>query len=410
MKGNLTALKVTRIRELGMHADGGGLFLQVTRGGRSWVYRYMIAGKTREMGLGSATTITLAEARNRRDDARRLRNQGVDPIEQRRSERAKALLDAAKAMTFRQAASDYVETHEAAWRNAKHRAQWTSTLETYAFPVFGKVSVQCVNTALVLKALEPIWAIKPETASRVRGRVEVILDWAKVRGFREGENPARWRGHLAMILPPRSKVRKVVHHASLPFQEIGAFITDLRARESIAARALEFAILTAARTGEVLGARWSEIDIDARTWTVPEGRMKAGRQHRVSLSHAAIFVLNHMLQHRRDDDFLFPGLRRGKPLSNMALLAALRRMKRKDLTTHGFRATFKTWAAERTNFAREVVEAALAHATGDKVEAAYQRGDLFDKRQKLMDAWAQFCTKGPVSAEVVPMKINFGRS
>jgi integrase len=404
MKGNLTALKVTRIRELGMYPDGGGLFLQVTRGGRSWVYRYMIAGQSREMGLGSAATITLAEARNRRDDARRQRDLGIDPIEQRRNERAKAFLDAARAMTFREAASAYIDAQKTAWRNAKHRAQWASTLETYAFPVFGKVSVQCVDTALVLKALEPIWAVKPETASRVRGRVEVILDWAKVRGFREGENPARWRGHLAMILPPRSKVRKVVHHASLPYREISAFTAELRARESVAARALEFAILTAARTGEVLGGRWSEIDIDGRTWTVPEGRMKAGREHRVSLSDAAIVVIEHMRQHRRDDDLLFPGLKRGKPLSNMALLAVLRRMKRDDLTAHGFRATFKTWAAERTNFAREVVEAALAHVNGDKVEAAYQRGDLFDKRQKLMDSWAEFCVKAPSTAEVVPLR------
>jgi integrase len=403
MKGNLTALKVTRIRELGMYPDGGGLFLQVTKGGRSWVYRYMIAGQSREMGLGSAASISLAEARRRRDDAKRQRDLGIDPIEQRRNERVKALLDAARAMTFREAASAYIDAQKAAWRNAKHRDQWTSTLESYAFPVFGRVSVQSVDTALVLKALEPIWAVKPETASRVRGRIEVILDWAKVRGFREGENPARWRGHLSMILPARSKVRKVVHHASLPYQEIVAFMADLRARESIAARALEFAILTAARTGEVLGAGWSEIDFDARTWVVPEDRMKAGRQHRVSLSDAAIKLLNHVRQHRRDDDLLFPGLKRGKPLSNMALLAVLRRMKRDDLTTHGFRATFKTWAAERTNFAREVVEAALAHVNGDKVEAAYQRGDLFDKRQKLMSAWAEFCTEAPATAQIFPI-------
>jgi integrase len=400
MNGNLTALKVTRLREPGMYPDGGGLFLQVTKSGRSWVYRYMIAGRSREMGLGSAATISLAEARRRRDDAKRKRDLGIDPIEQRRHEKAKAHLDAAKAMTFREAASAYIDANKVAWRNAKHRTQWTSTLETYAYPIFGKVSVQSVDTTLVLKALEPIWSVKPETASRVRGRVEAILDWAKVRGFRDGENPARWRGHLAMILPPRAKVRKVVHHASLPYQEISAFMADLRARESIAAKALEFAILTAARTGEVLGAQWSEIDIDARTWVVPEGRMKAGRQHRVSLSDAAIVVLGHMRQHRRDDDLLFPGLKRGKPLNSRALLAVLRRMKRGDLTTHGFRATFKTWAAERTNFAREVVEAALAHVNGDKVEAAYQRGDLFDKRQALMSAWADFCTKVPVMAEI----------
>jgi len=387
MKGNLAALRVTRLREPGMYPDGGGLFLQVTQGGgRSWVYRYMIAGQSREMGLGSASTITLAEARNRRDDARRLRDQGIDPIEQRKREKAKALLNAAKAMTFREA------------------AQWTSTLETYVYPVFGRVSVQSIDTTLVLKALEPIWSVKPETASRVRGRVEVILDWAKVRGLREGENPARWRGHLTLILPPRSKVRKVVHHASLPYQEIGAFMAALGARESIAARALEFTILTAARTGEVLGAGWSEIDLDARTWIVPERRMKAGRQHRVSLSDAAIELLDHVRQHRRDDDLLFPGLKRGKPLSNMALLAVLRRMKRDDLTAHGFRATFKTWAAERTNFAREVVEAALAHVNGDKVEAAYQRGDLFEKRKMLMSAWAEFCAKTPSTAEVVPLR------
>jgi integrase len=410
MKGNLTALKVTHFCEPGMYADGGGLFLQVAKGGgRSWVYRYMIAGRSREMGIGSATTITLAEARNRRDDAKRQRDQGTDPIEQRKHKKAKAHLDAVRSMTFREAASAYIDANKVAWRNAKHRAQWASTLETYAYPIFGKVSVQSVDTILVLKALEPIWSVKPETASRVRGRVETILDWAKVRGFREGENPARWRGHLAMILPPRSKVRKVVHHASLPYQEISAFMADLRERESIAARALEFAILTAARTGEVLGARWSEIDVDARTWTVPEGRMKAGRKHRVSLSDAAIALLSHIRQHRRDDDLLFPGLKRGKPLNNRALLAVLRRMKRDDLTAHGFRATFKTWAAERTNFAREVVEAALAHVNGDKVEAAYQRGDLFDKRQKLMSAWAEFCAKEPVSAAVVPLK-NFGRS
>jgi hypothetical protein len=231
MKGNLTALKVTRLRQPGMYPDGGGLFLQVTKNGRSWVYRYMNAGQSREMGLGSAATISLADARKRRDDAKRQRDLGIDPIEQRRNERAKAFLDAARAMTFREAASAYIDTHKAAWRNAKHRAQWTSTLEAYAYPIFGKASVQSVDTTLVLKALEPIWAVKPETASRVRGRVEVILDWAKVRGFREGENPARWRGHLAMILPPRSKVRKVVHHTSLPYREIGAFMADLRARE-----------------------------------------------------------------------------------------------------------------------------------------------------------------------------------
>ena len=276
------------------------------------------------------------------------------------------------------------------------------TLKTYASPVFGKVAVQAVDVALVMKALEPIWANKPETASRLRGRIEAILDWAKVRGLRSGENPARWRGHLDHLLPARGKVRRVKHHAALPYIQIATFLDELRRCDGVAARALEFAILTATRTNEVLGARWDEIDLAARVWIIPEPRMKAGREHRVPLSDAAMSVLKFM-QSVRQNEYIFPGDRRAT-LSNMALLMTLRRMNRGDLTTHGFRSTFRTWAAERTAFPREVVEAALAHVVGNKVEAAYQRGDMFDKRRRLMEAWAHFCAKASTTAEIVPIR------
>ena len=262
--------------------------------------------------------------------------------------------------------------------------------------------VQAVDVPFVMKVLDPIWSTKPETASRLRGRIEAILDWAKARGLRIGDNPARWRGHLDHLLPARAKVRSVKHHASLPYSEICTYLEALRCQKGIAAKALEFLILTAARTGEVLGAHWEEIDLPARVWTIPASRMKAGREHRVPLSDAAVSLLKEM-QSDRQNQFVFPGDRRAQ-LSNMALLMVLRRMKHSDITAHGFRATFRTWAAERTNFAREVVEAALAHVVGNKVEAAYQRGDLFDKRRRLMDAWAEFCKKTDAGAKILPLR------
>jgi integrase len=393
--GRLTALKVERAKRPGMYADGGGLYLQVTQGGASWIYRYMLGGRAREMGLGPLALFGLSDARARALDARRLRHEGIDPIEARKAARMQARLDSARAMTFEQCAEAYIEAHRAGWRNAKHAAQWQATLTTYAEPIIGRLPVQAIDTALVLKVLEPIWTTKPETAGRVRGRIESILDWAKVRGYRAGENPARWRGHLDKLLPARGKVRRVEHHAAMSHAALPGFLMTLRQQEGIAARALEFAILTAARTGETLGARYSELDLLDKTWTVPPGRMKAGKAHRVPLSARALAILEEMQSFRPagdPDSYVFPGGKPGRPLSNMAFLMLLRRIGHADLTAHGFRATFKTWASERTGFQNEIVEASLAHVIGSKVEQAYRRGDMFEKRRRLMDAWATFCT------------------
>jgi integrase len=402
----LSLVKVKNAKA-GMWSDGGGLYLQCTsrtdgKLRKSWIFRYASGGRERQMGLGSIAIIGLAEAREKATECRRLHLAGVDPIEHRKAARMQAALDAAKALTFDECRDAYIKAHAAGWRNPKHRQQWQNTLKTYCSPVFGKVSVQAIDVALVMKALEPIWTAKPETASRLRGRIEAILNWAKVRGLRTGENPARWRGHLDHLLPARNKVRKVEHHAALPYEQVGAFMIQLRERDGIAARALEFAILTAARTNEVIGARWDEIDFAAKVWTVPESRMKAGREHRVPLSDAVLTILQAMRSLRQDQD-VFAGDRRSI-LSNMALLMTLRRMGRGDVTAHGFRSTFRTWAAERTGFPREVVEAALAHTTGNKVEAAYQRGDMFEKRRRLMHAWGQFCADAPGAGEIVPLR------
>ena len=387
----LSAVKIANVKQRGLYADGGGLYLQVSRNGsRSWIYRFKQNGRARDMGLGSLTTVSLATAREMAAECRRKRLAGIDPIEHRQTDRREAQLAAARSMTFDQCRDAFIEAHRAGWQNAKHRGQWTASLGSYVTPVFGPLPIQSVDVGLVMKALEPIWSTKPETAARVRGRIERILDWSKVRGFRQGENPARWRGHLDVLLPARSKVRQVEHHAALPYSEIGTFMAALRTREGVAARALEIAILTAARTGEVLGARWDEVGLEAKVWTVPASRMKGGREHRVPLSRAAVALLKNM-QTVGPNDLVFPGDRRGKPLSNMSMLMTLRRMGRSDLTAHGFRSTFRDWAAECTNFPREVAEAALAHVVGDKVEAAYRRGDLFEKRRRLMEAWARHC-------------------
>src|SRR5271166_1665797 len=397
----LSAVEVKGIDRKGMYHDGGGLYLQVSGGGaKSWIYRFMLDGRPREMGLGPVNAISLAEARKRAAECRRMRHDGVDPIEARRTRRDQKKLEAAQSMTFNACAAAYIEAHEASWRNAKHREQWRNTLNSYASPIFGSLPVQAVDVALMMKALEPIWKTKPETASRLRGRIEAVLDWATVRGYRRGENPARWRGHLDKLLPARGKIQKVVHHPALPYSEIADFIAPLRSQEGIAARALEFLILTAARTGEIIGARWDEVDLNDKIWVVPGARMKAGREHRVPLSAAALAILKQMNE-IREGDFVFPGGKKGKPLSNMAMLALLKRMGRDGLTAHGFRSTFRDWVAECSSFPREVVEMALAHTIESKVEAAYRRGDLFPKRRKLMDAWARFCvtTRSPRSAD-----------
>jgi integrase len=410
--GRLTALKVEKAKEPGMYADGGGLYLRVTpEGARNWVLRYMLDRRPRWMGLGPLGLYSLADARARALDARRKRHEGIDPIEARRAERARQRLEAAKSITFKECAEAYIASHRAGWRNEKHKYQWPATLNAFAYPVIGALPVQAVDTGLVLKVLEPIWAKKPETASRVRQRIENILDLAKVRGHRDGENPARWRGHLDKLLPAPSKVRKVEHLAALPYAALSAFLASLRPREAVAARALEFLILTAARTGEAMGARWSEIDLLDKTWTVPAARMKAHREHRVPLSPRALAILGDMeaLYGGVADAYVFPGGKLGKPLSNMSFLMLLRRMELADLTVHGFRATFKTWASECTSFQNEIVEAALAHVIGGKVEQAYRRGDMFEKRRRLMQQWATFCTTTPaqeLQGNVTPLRTN----
>ncbi len=390
----LSARKVATATEPGRYADGRGLYLHIGKGGaKSWVLRYMLAGKAREMGLGAVADVTLQDARRKAGEARALLDAGRDPLEARREEGRQREAEKARAVTFKDAACRYIAAHRAGWRNEKHAAQWDSTLTTYVYPVFGEVAVADVDTGMVLRALEPIWHDKPETATRVRGRIEAVLDWAKAHGYRDREamNPAQWKGHLSHLLPARSKVARVEHHAALPWREVGAFMVDLRNRPATAARALEFAILTAARSGEVFGATWDEVDLADAVWTVPGERMKAGRDHRVPLSPQAVALLEALADESDRTGYVFKGMKKGRPLSGMAMLMLLRRMERGDLTAHGFRSTFRDWAAEATNFQGEVAEAALAHVVGDKVEAAYRRGDLFDKRRRLMETWANHC-------------------
>ena len=395
----LSPRAVASISKRGRYADGGGLYLQISSyDTKAWIYRFTLDGNARQMGLGPLHTVTLAEAREVARECRKQLREGIDPIKHRNVLKATRRLEGVQFMTFRECAEAYIRSHGAAWRNVKHASQWRNTLSTYAYPLFGDLSVQAVDTGLVMKALEPIWAKKPETASRVRGRIEAVLDWASAREFRQGENPARWRGHLDKLLPALSKIRKIKHHAALPYSEIGSFMVELRQRDAIAARGLEFIILTAARTGEAIGATWEEINFAEGVWTIPADRMKSEKEHRVPLSPNAIEVLEGM-RDVRQSDYIFPGNRAKSPLSNMAFLQLLKRMGRDDLTAHGFRSTFRDWAAERTNYPSEVAEMALAHAVGDKVEAAYRRGDLFDKRQKLMNAWAEFCSKVPAESD-----------
>jgi integrase len=404
--GKLSALKVARDLSPGMFADGAGLYLQVSgSGSKSWIYRFWLNGKAREMGLGSLSEVSLSDARVKAGECRRLRQEGVDPIEARKICRAQAALEAAKTITFKAAAANYIASHRAGWRNAKHAAQWESTLTTYAEPVIGALSIQAIDTALVLKVLEPIWKTKPETASRVRGRIEVILDWARVRGLRQGENPARWRGHLQYQLPAKSKLRRVKHHAALAYAELPNFMSELRAQGGVAARALEFTILTAARTGETIGAVWGEINESDKVWIVPTERMKIEREHRVPLAARTLAILKEARSHTPANDYIFAGGKAGKSLSNMAMMELLRRMGRSDITVHGFRSTFRDWAAECTNFPSEVVEMALAHAVGNKVEAAYRRGDLFEKRRRLMTEWASYCNMPKAATStIIPLR------
>jgi integrase len=423
--GRLVAVGLDK-KPPGMHADGGGLYLHVSKsGGRSWILRYMLDGRAREMGLGPLALVPLKQARELAiENRRRVRLDGKDPIDERRATRAKAKLDVANGITFKACAHRYIAAHRAGWKNDKHAAQWPSTLETYVYPICGALPVQAIDTGLVMQVLEQqidggrgkkpvsLWLGRPETASRVRARIESVLDYAKVRGWRTGDNSAVWRGHLDKMLLAPSKAKRAKrratgrgeHHAALPYDEIAPFMAALRGRAAISARALEFTILTAKRTEEVIGGRWKEIDGDL--WTIPAGRMKGEREHRVSLSAAALTVLEAMRDLGGEgDDFVFPGPRAGRPLSNMAMLTLLqKRMQLPQFTVHGFRSTFRDWAAECTAFPAEVAEMALAHVVDDKTEAAYRRDDLLEKRRRLMEAWSAFCAGGAPIGEVIPLR------
>ena len=388
----LNAIKVKNAKKPGYYPDGGGLYLKVTASGsKSWIFRYALGGRERHLGLGAITDVELATARELAAAARAKRGQGIDPIDDRRQGEAQARRDTARALTFKQVAEDYVTNNEPVWKNPKHRQQWRNTLEAYVYPIIGNLAVGQVTTEHVLKILKPIWTTKPETAGRIRGRIEIILNAAKTLGAREGENPATWRGHLSNLLAKQSKIARVKHHSAMPYADVPDFITKLTEHEGFAALAFRLLILTACRTNEVLGARWSEIDMDAGVWTIPGERMKAGREHRVPLSPAALDVLREA-EKVKLNEFVFPGQKRGKPLSNMALLMLLRRFNVAAVTAHGFRSSFRDWASETTAHPSEVVEMALAHTIENKVEAAYRRMDLLDKRLKLMNDWATYCT------------------
>ena len=380
--GRLTARKVKTAKP-GTYLDGQGLRLIVgASGGRKWVCRFMRRGRSQEMGLGGAG-VSLAVARERAADARRMLAAGQNPIDAARLARA-------GRPTFGQVADDFLSAKQSEWRNAKHRAQWEMTLHRYCSPL-RSVPVDEIDTAAVLEVLQPLWASIPETASRVRGRIETVLDAARARGLigPHEANPARWRGHLDKLLPKRQKLTRG-HHAAMPFADVPQFMARLRKRDAVAALALEFTILTAARSGEVLGARWNEIDFEAKLWTVPAARMKGGREHRVALSRRALAVLK-KLDAARTGEYVFPGQRPGKPLSGMAMEMIFRRMKADNVTVHGFRSSFRDWCGEVSTFPREVAEAALAHVAGDQTERAYRRGDALEKRRALMEAWATYC-------------------
>ena len=380
MANRLTARKVETAKP-GKYSDGGNLYLIVSESGaRKWVLRFTWRSRAKEMGLGSAISVPLAVAREKAAGARRKIAVGLNPIEERKRDGG--------IPTFGEMADDVRETLSAGFRNEKHKAQWKSTLETYAAPLRAK-PVDTIATDDLLAVLKPIWTAKAETASRVRGRIEKVLDAAKAKGFRDGENPARWRGHLDHLLPHRSRLSRG-HHAAMPYEEVATFVGKLREREATSALALELCILTAARSGEILGMRWSEIDFDKKIWTVPAERMKAGREHRVPVSSRAIAILRE-LEKLKAGDFVFPGQARNKPLSNMAMEMVLRRMRVEGATVHGFRSSFRDWAGNVSSFPREVVETALAHVIGDKAEQAYRRGDALEKRRKLMEAWASYC-------------------
>ncbi len=413
----MSPLAVSRLTKPGLHFVGvvSGLALQIAQSGaKSWILRYPDGKKRKEMGLGPYPDVGLADARRRAREEREKLDKGVDPINERRMAQSAMRAQSAAAITFEKAALAYIAAHESGWDNLKHIQQWRNSLQTYAYPHIGALLVRDISVSNVLQVLEPIWSDKTETASRVRSRMELVLDWSAARGYREGLNPARWRGHLDKLLPKPSKVSKVEHHNALPLDEMGAFMLALREQVGMGAKALEFAILNASRSGEVRLATWDEIDLTTNMWVIPAERMKAKREHRVPLSDAAVKLLT-ALPRMAGTQLVFPAPR-GGALSDMTLTAVIRRMNEsegniwidpgtgREVVPHGFRSTFKDWASERTAYPGEMSEMALAHAIGDKVEAAYRRGDMLERRRKMMDDWATFCaTVAQPSAEVIPI-------
>ena len=399
----LTQLQATRLKEPGLHGDGAGLWLKVTEGGsKSWILRYAFNGRERWTGLGPYPEVSLADARDKAMDWRRQVRQGIDPMQAKHQAAAVARAEQAKTITFDSCAERYIESHRSGWKNAKHADQWTNTLQTYAAPIIGKMDVALIETAHSMRVLEPVWHTKAETASRLRGRLEAVLDWATVHRYRTGGNPARWKGHLDNLLAAPAQIQKIASHKAVPYKDMAQFMADLRTREGLAARALEFAILCAARSGEVRGALWSEINREKAIWTIPAERMKAGKEHRVPLCASALSLLS-SLPKIDGSPYLFAGQRKNKPLSNQAMTMTLRRMGRGDLTVHGFRSTFRDWAAEQTSYSREVCELSLAHKIADGAEAAYWRSDIFEKRSRLMSDWAQYANGQ--SAEILRLVV-----
>ena len=413
--GKLTALAVNKAKVKGLYADGGGLYLQIgATGNKSWLFRFMRYGKAHAMGLGPLNAVTLADARLKAGDCRKLLSAGLDPLDAKKSEQVQARLAAAKGTTFEACAKAYIEAHKASWRQERHAKQWGQALAKHAYPVMGKLPVDAIDTGLVMKVLDPIWQNKTETAKRLRGRIECILDWAKVREYRQGENPARWRGHLENLLARPSKLIKVEHFAALPYTKVNGFLQSLDKQAGLAAHCLKLVIYTACRSNEVLGMAWDEVDFENKVWAIPAERMKTGKEHRVPLTSPALAILKDLKRERDRDQaadkepspYVFPSPKGKDFLSNISMLALLKRMERKDITVHGFRSSFRDWAAEQTNFPREVAEAALAHSIQSRVEAAYRRSDLFEKRRLLMDKWARYCgqEQSEGEAKVLEMK------
>ena len=402
----LKAIEVSRISLQGVHAVGGvaGLLLQVSSSNaRSWILRTMIGSKRRDIGLGGYPDITLLQAREKARELKENIKAGIDPIEERKSARRQLIKEQSKELTFDKAAEKYLSHKAHEFSNKKHTKQWSSTLKTYASPIIGNLPVSEIDLNHIIRILEPIWLNKTETAKRLRGRIESVLSWSTVAGFRTGDNPARWRGHLDTVLPKPNKVSKVKHHKALPWQDINPFLDKLKKRKGITAKALEFLILTATRSGEVRGAVWDEIDLDNRLWTIPEERMKAGKEHRVPLTDQMIEILT-SLPKLDNEPNVFPAPRGGS-LSDMAISSILRNMK-VDAVPHGFRSTFRDWCAESTSYPTIVAEMALAHTIGNKVEAAYRRGDLMTKRRKLMESWSKYCNTKIIKSDVISINQN----